>query len=87
VDVRPDLDRSVVRVSAVVPMRAIAAIHIDGPDAEATVRAAAAAILEADLGGDDAKFLVDEAEGYELLWYANQEIGPLLESLRTGGGH
>lgn len=81
VDVRPDLDRSVVRVSAAVPLRDVAAVHVDGPDAAPTVRAAAAAILEADLGGDDAKFLVDEAEGHELLWYASQEVGPLLESL------
>jgi hypothetical protein len=81
VEVRPDLDRSVVRVTAPVLLRTVAAVHVDGPDAEPTVRAAAAAILEADLGGDDAKFLVDEAEGHELLWYASQEVGPLLDLL------
>ena len=43
------------------------------------MRAAADAVLEADLGSDDAKFLLDEAEGHELLWYATQEVGPLLE--------
>jgi Family of unknown function (DUF6912) len=78
---RPDLDRAVVRVSAPVPLRAVASVHVDGPDAEPAVRAAADAVLEADLGGDDAQFLLDEAEGHELMWYASQEIAPLLELL------
>lgn len=81
VDVRPDLDRAVVRVTAAIPMRQVAAVHMDGPGAEAAVRAAAAAVLEADLGSEDAKFLVDEAEGHELLWFASQEVGPLLDLL------
>jgi Family of unknown function (DUF6912) len=81
VQMRPDLDRSVVRVTVAVPLRLVAAAHVDGPDAEAAVRAAANAVLEADLGGDDAKFLLDEAEGHELLWYASQEIAPLLALL------
>jgi hypothetical protein len=81
VQMRPDLDRSVVRVTASVPLRAVASVHVDGPDAETAVRAAANAVLEADLGDDDAKFLLDEAEGHDLLWYASQEIGPLLALL------
>ncbi|MFL6129146.1 MAG: DUF6912 family protein [Mycobacteriales bacterium] len=76
---RPDLDRAVVRVTVPVPMSMIAAVHLDGREAEPAVRAAADAVLEADLGSDDAKFLLDEAEGHELLWYATQEVGPLLE--------
>ena len=35
----------------------------------------------ADLGSADAQFIVDGAEGYDLGWYATQEIGPLLELL------
>ena len=81
IDVRPDLDRAVVRVTAAIPMRQIAALHMDGADAEKSVRAAAAAVLEADLGSEDAKFLVDEAEGRELLWFASQEVGTLLDLL------
>jgi hypothetical protein len=81
VQVRPDLDRSVVRIATPVPLRAVASVHVDGPDAEPAVRAAADAVIEADLGGDDAKFLLDEAEGHDLLWYASQEIGPLLALL------
>ena len=68
-----------VRVTVPVSMNMIAAVHLDGQDAEPAVRAAADAVLEADLGSDDAKFLLDEAEGHELLWYASQEVGPLLE--------
>jgi hypothetical protein len=78
---RPDLDRAAVRISVPLPVRVIASVHVDGPDAEAAVQAAADAILEADLGGEDAQFLVDEAEAHELLWYATQEIAPLLELL------
>lgn len=81
VELRPDLDRAVVRVTAAVPMRMVAAVHMDGPDAEKAVLAAADAVLEADLGSDDAKFLLDEAEGHEMLWYASQEVGPLLALL------
>lgn len=78
---RPDLDRAVVRVNQPVPLRLVASVHVDGPDAEPAVRAAADAVLEADLGSDDAKFVLDEAEGHELLWYASQEVGPLLDLL------
>lgn len=74
-----ELDRAAVRVSAPVTLATIDAVHVDGVDAEADVRAAAAAILEAELGSDDAQFIVDGAEGHELAWYAVQEIGPLLE--------
>jgi hypothetical protein len=78
---RPDLDRAVVRLTEPVPLRAVAAVHVDGPDAERAVQAAANAVLEADLGDDDARFLLDEAEGHELLWYASQEIAALLALL------
>jgi hypothetical protein len=78
VAVRPDLDRAAVQVAVPVPVRLVASVHVDGPDAELAVRAAAGAMLEADLGDEEAQFLVDEAEGNELLWYASQEIAPLL---------
>ena len=78
---RPDLDRAVVRVGVPVPMKLVAAIHIDGSEAEKAVAAAVAVVLEADLGSEDAKFVVDGAEGYDLLWYASQEVGPLLDLL------
>jgi hypothetical protein len=81
ITLRPDLDRSAVELTAPVPMALVAAVHVDGPEAEPTIAAAVEAVLEADLGSEDAQFVVDEAEGHELSWYANQEIGPLLELL------
>jgi hypothetical protein len=68
-------------MNAAIPLRLVAAVHLDGPDAEIAVRAAANAVLEADLGSDDAKFLLDEAQGHEMLWYASQEVGSLLDLL------
>ncbi|MBA3252283.1 MAG: hypothetical protein H0T66_18730 [Geodermatophilaceae bacterium] len=78
---RPELDRAVVSLSEPVPLSSVAAVHADTADAEDAVRAAAALVLEADLGSDDAQFVVDGADGYELAWYATQEIGALIELL------
>lgn len=79
VEPAPDVDRSAVRVLEAVPMRLVQAVHVDGSGAEPDVRAAAEALVEADLGSQDAAFVVEQAEGHELQWYATQEIGPLLE--------
>ncbi len=48
--------------------------HVDDLDAMDDVDAAAAALPAADAGDGDAKFVVDSAEGHELLWYAIQEL-------------
>jgi len=77
----PDADRGTVRVLADIGVRDVASAHIDGADAEDDVRAAVDVVLEADLGSDDAQFVVDQAEGHELAWYATQEIGPALDLL------
>ena len=78
VSVRDDLDRGVVRLAAPVPMRAVASAHVDDEPAEPTIAAAASAIIAADLGDAESQELVDDAEGFELSWYANQEIAVLL---------
>ena len=75
----PEVDRAAVRVLQPVPLRLVQSVHVDDADAEPDVRAAAEALVEADLGSEDAAFVVDQAEGHELQWYATQEIGPLLE--------
>ena len=77
----PDTDRGAVRVEADIAMRDVASVHIDGAEAEDDVRSAVNVVLEADLGSEDAQFVVDQAEGHELAWYASQEIGPVLELL------
>lgn len=79
VTVKPDVERALVELSAAVPLRVVAAAHADTAEAEAAVRAAANVVIEADLGSADAQFLVDGAEGFELAWYATQEIGALVE--------
>jgi hypothetical protein len=81
VEVRDDLDRGVVRVTEAVPIAAVAAVHADDADARDAVAAAAQAIVAADLGDTAAQDLVDDAAGFELSWYANQEIGDLVVDL------
>ena len=81
VNVRDDLERGAVTIAEPVPLDRLAAIHIDDADAEATVARAAAVVLEADLGSDSAQDVVDDAEGFELSWYAPQELPEVLATL------
>lgn len=78
VEVRDDLDLGVVRIGAPVQLAWCASVHADDADAEDTVALAAQRIDDADLGDPDAEALVDDAEGFELSWYATQEIDELL---------
>lgn len=70
--------RSGVAVARAVPWRDVRAIHADDPEAEPTIRAAAEAYAAAEAGDDDARFAVDEADGWELMWFATQEVDDLL---------
>jgi hypothetical protein len=72
-------DRAAVQVLAPVPLRLVKAVHVDDPAAADDVRAAAESVTAADMGSEDAAFVVEQAEGHELQWYGTQEIGPLLE--------
>jgi len=81
VTIRDDLDLGVVRLAETVPMRSIAAIHMDEVGAERVVALAAEAIDAADLGEERAQATVDDAEGFELCWYATQELPDLIRSL------
>ncbi|MPQ99819.1 hypothetical protein GB931_18225 [Modestobacter sp. I12A-02628] len=76
-----DVDRGAARITGDVTIAQVASAHVDLAEAEEDVRAAVAVVLEADLGDEDAQFLVDQAEGHELAWYANQEIGVVLDLL------
>jgi hypothetical protein len=75
----PHVDRAAVKVADPVALRLVQAVHVDDPSAVPDVTVAADAVIEADLGSDDAAFRVEQAEGHELQWWARQEIGPLLE--------
>ena len=74
----PANGRSAVRLAAPIGFESVAAVHVDDPEAEPVVRAAAAAVDAADAGDPDAVFAMDEAEARELSWYATQEIPDLL---------
>lgn len=80
--VKPDNSggRSAVQVFDIIPLEQIASVHVDEAEAEPVVRAAAEAWPAAEAGDDDAAFTVDEASGFELLWYARQEIPDLLQN-------
>lgn len=48
--------------------------HVDDESAVTDIEAAVTALPAADRGDTDAKFVVDGAEGHELMWYATQEL-------------
>jgi hypothetical protein len=77
--IRDDLDRGVVHVPHAVPLSAVASVHVDEQVAEEIVARAATNMLAADIGDEAAQDAVDDAEGFELSWYATQEIGILLD--------
>ena len=70
-----------VQIGAAIPLPRVASGHVDDEAAERDVAAAAAASAAADAGVDDAQFTVDGAEGYELGWYATQELQHLPERI------
>jgi hypothetical protein len=72
-----ELGSSVVRLAGPVPVKVVAAIHVDGADAVADVAAAAEVVAEAQAGDPDAQFTVDGAEDHELEWYAPSELDEL----------
>jgi hypothetical protein len=73
-----ELGSSTVRLAAPVPLRAVAAIHVDAPEAEEDVAAAADAVEEAVAGDPDAQFTVDGAEDHELAWYDVTELDQIV---------
>ncbi|HEX9833659.1 MAG TPA: hypothetical protein VGA66_11345 [Mycobacterium sp.] len=78
---RPDLDDAVVRLSGPIAFDDVIAAYVDNADAEAAVLAAIDAVDEADLGDEDAEFVVGDAQDHDLAWYAPQELPFLLELL------
>jgi hypothetical protein len=80
--VERSLGASTVRVGPELALSQVAAVHVDGRDAEADVSAAAAVVRQAAGGDEDAQFTVDGAEDHELEWYDVTE----LDQLVNGGG-
>ncbi|SBS76668.1 conserved hypothetical protein [uncultured Mycobacterium sp.] len=79
--VRPDLDDAVVRISGRVNLDQVVAAYVDNADAEPAVKAAIAVVDDADLGDEDAEFVVGDAQDHALAWYATQELPFLLDLL------
>jgi hypothetical protein len=59
----------------------VTAAYVDNADAEPAVLAAIEAVDDADLGDEDAEFVVGDAQDHDLAWYAAQELPFLLELL------
>jgi hypothetical protein len=68
-----------VAINDPVPLKDLAAAHVDAPEASRDVKSAVEALPAADAGDEDARFTVDGAEGHELGWYATQELSYLVE--------
>ncbi|MEB3982224.1 hypothetical protein OQ968_13220 [Mycobacterium sp. 663a-19] len=81
VQLRPDLDDAVVRLSGPVEIDQVIAAYVDTAGAEEAVTKAIAAIDAADLGDEDADLIVGDAQDHDLAWYANQELPFLLDLL------
>src|SRR5215472_14383300 len=65
---------TMVEVRGPVAVSQVVSAHVDDQLASADIAEAVAALPAADKGDDDARFVVDGAEGHELLWYAAQEL-------------
>jgi hypothetical protein len=78
---RPDLDDAVVRLAGPIAFSDVIAAYVDNADAEAAVQSAIEAVDDADLGDEDAEFVVGDAQDHDLAWYAPQELPFLLELL------
>lgn len=76
---RPDLDDAVVRLTGPISFDQVASVHVDLSEAEPVVAKAVGVIDVADLGDNDAEFVVGDAEDHQLAWYAAQELPFLLE--------
>jgi hypothetical protein len=67
-------DPTAVEIGVPVTVDRVVSAHVDEVLAIPDIAEAAAALPAADQGDDDARFVVDGAEGHELLWYASQEL-------------
>jgi hypothetical protein len=70
-------DLTAVEIGAPVTVDQVVSGHVDEVLAMTDIAEAVAALPAADQGDDDARFVVDGAEGHELLWYASQELAYL----------
>ena len=72
------MQRSAVRITPPVTLSQVASLHVDEPESEPVIEAAVGAYDAAQGGDGDARFLLDEAEACDLLWYDVTEIDDLV---------
>jgi hypothetical protein len=72
--VRDDLEEGAVQLGSSPSWQEVACALVDDLEAEAIVAAAIPLIDAADLGDEEAEFIVSETEDHELGWFATQEI-------------
>jgi hypothetical protein len=70
---------ALIEVDGPIALRDLVSGHVDDASAGEEIAAAVAALPAADGGDDDARFVVDGAEGYELQWFATQELEDLTD--------
>ncbi|WP_436775422.1 DUF6912 family protein [Yinghuangia sp. YIM S09857] len=75
----PDLGPGAVLVDGTIPLKRVAAVLMDAEDAEEAVVAASPVAAAAQDGDAAAEALVEAAEEHELMWYATQELGDLID--------
>lgn len=80
----PELGPGAVSVGGTVPVKRVAAVHMDAADAEDAVRAALGALKAADAGDEAAEALVEAVEEHELLWFATQELPHIVAAADSG---
>jgi hypothetical protein len=68
----------VVKITGLVRLIDVAAIHVDETDAREPVAAAARSLAAADEGDAAALSTLEAVEDFDLLWYGAQELGDLL---------
>ena len=76
--------RSQVLLPGPVSLSDVVSLHVDDEDAVPDVTAAVGAVEAADAGDDDAQFVVDGAEGHDLLWFDATETSLVLTELGAG---
>jgi hypothetical protein len=74
-------DRSMVLVGEPLALQDVASVHVDDDGARPDVDAAVSSLPAALNGDEDAQFVVDGAEGHDLLWYDASELGELVDEL------
>jgi hypothetical protein len=70
-------ERAAVLLVTGLPLDSVVSAHVDDLVAAPDVHAAIGALAAADNGDDDAKFIVDCAEGHDLLWYSASDLAYL----------